>query len=208
MRAEIETIYKNCLMSQGEELITARTIYQYCISPFMVYCDAFGPEDKMDPPTRYQEMLFAQGREHEKNVIETNYPDSEELEYKTQEEGFKLLLKSMSEGSKVICGLPVFYLPEGLMGIFDVLEKKNAKKSIFGRYHYVVKEIKLARNIQDHHIYQAAFYNYLLGKIQGYTSPVFYLYNRDSEEIEVEYDEQELLEKITDIRKILKGKKV
>ena len=69
-------------------------------------------------------------------------------------------------------------------------------RSIFGNYHYIVKEIKLARNIQNAHIFQAAFYNYLLGKIQGYTPNSFYLINRDLEETEQVYDETELRKKL------------
>jgi len=119
-----------------------------------------------------------------------------------------MLLKGMNEGVSVLCGLPAFYLPEGLRGIFDVLERRDTAPSIFGPYHYVVKEIKLAKNIQKHHTYQAAFYNYILGKIQEYTPPVFYMINRDYEESEVDYDEAELLGMLEDIREILEGKEV
>jgi len=195
-------------MPSIEDRITARTIYDYCISPFMVHCEKFGPEDKKDALTKYQELLFDQGMRHETNVIESVYPEAEKLEYETQEEGFMLLLEGMSKGEDVIYGLPIFYLPEGLSGIFDVLEKKKMKSSIFGHYHYVVKEIKLAKNIRSHHLFQAAFYNYMLGKIQGYAPPSVYLINRDYEEIEADYDEASILGIIEDIRKILKGKEV
>jgi len=72
----------------------------------------------------------------------------------------------------------------------------------------VVKEIKLAKNIQDYHRLQAAFYNYMLGKIQGYTPPTYFLINRDREELEFEHDEQELLAVLQDVREIICGKKV
>ena len=111
-------------------------------------------------------MLFEQGKLHENQVIKAKYPGTEKTKYKSLEEGFKLLLEGMKNGSRVICGAPAFYLPEGLTGIFDVIEKRKGAPSIFGSYHYIVKEIKLARNMQNYHIYQGAFYNYLLGKIQ------------------------------------------
>ena len=206
--SDIDRIYKRCLLPTIENRITARTIYSYCISPFMVHCEKFGPEDKKDALTQYQEMLFDQGRAHETQVIETEYPEAEKLKYETPEEGFKMLLEGMNKGVMVLCGLPAFYLPEGLTGIFDVVERRDTKPSIFGSYHYVVKEIKLAKNIQKHHIYQVAFYNYMLGKIQGYTPPTFYVINRDYEESEVGYDEAELLGILGDIREILMGKEV
>lgn len=206
--SDIDEIYKRYLLPVAEDRITARIIYSYCISPFMVHCKKFGPEDKKDALTQYQELLFDQGKGHETQVIETSYPEAEKLEYETLEEGFRMLLEGMNEGVRVLCGLPAFYLPEGLRGIFDVLERRDTALSIFGPYHYVVKEIKLAKNIRKHHTYQAAFYNYILGKIQEYTPPVFYMINRDYEESEVDYDEAELLGMLEDIREILGGKEV
>lgn len=206
--SDIDEIYGRCLLPTTEDRITARTIYNYSISPFMVHCEKFGPKDKKDALTQYQEMLFDQGRMHETKVIETEYPEAEKLEYETPEEGFRMLLEGMNKGVKVLCGLPAFYLPEGLMGRFDILERRDTNPSIFGRYHYIVKEIKLAKNIQKHHIYQVAFYNYMLGKIQEYTSSAFYVVNRDYEESVVDYDETGLLGILEDIREILRGKKV
>jgi len=204
----INEVYKKCLVSTTGEMISARDIYNFCISPFMVYCDKFGPEEKRDDLTQYQELLFDQGKAHEIQVIENTYPEAEKLEYETPEEGFKVLLEEMNKGVNTICGLPAFYLPEGLVGRFDVLEKQGVKPSIFGPYHYVVKEIKLAKNIQKYHIYQATFYNYLLGKIQGYTPPVFYIINRDYDLLEISYDEAALLTILGDIKEILSGKEV
>ena len=192
----------------GAERIIARDIYDYCISPFMVYCEKFGPVEKKDLITEFDQMLFEQGKLHENQVIKAKYPGTEKTKYKSLEEGFKLLLEGMKNGSSAICGAPAFYLPEGLTGIFDVIEKRKGAPSIFGSYHYVVKEIKLARNMQNYHIFQGAFYNYLLGKIQGYTPPAFYLINRDHEELVMEYDKDRLLEIVGSIREILKGAKV
>jgi len=205
---EIDKLHKKCMRSATDERISARAIYDYCVSPFMVYCGNFGPEDKKDAITQYQELLFDQGKTHEIQVIETTYPGAEKLEYETPEEGFKMLLEEMNKGVNILCGLPAFYLPEGLTGRFDVLEKQDTEPSIFGQFHYVVKEIKLAKNIQKHHIYQAAFYNYLLGRIQGYTPPVFFIINRDYEVLEVSYDEVTLLAILDDITEILNGKEV
>src|SRR5208283_2269683 len=170
----INSLYEKYLRGNCKETITARTLYNYCISPFMVYCERFGTDEKKDGANEYNNLLFEQGKVHEKQVIENNYPRLKPLKYTSLEEGFKLLLQEMAKGVSVACGLPIFYMPEGLTGIIDVIEKRPGQKSIFGNYYYIVKEIKLAKNIQKPHIYQAAFYNYVLGKIQGYTPNTFY----------------------------------
>lgn len=63
--ANIDRVYHKCLSPSTEDRITARTIYNYVISPFMVHCDKFAPEDKKDPLRGYQKLLFEQGRTHE-----------------------------------------------------------------------------------------------------------------------------------------------
>jgi len=206
--SNVDKLYETFMSEKGLELITARTVYDYCVSPFMVYCNKFAPEEKKDLLPEYNKLLFEQGKAHEDQVIAANYPGVEKVPFKTLEEGFRSLLQGMSDGAKVICGAPVFYLPEGLTGIFDVLERKNGQKSVFGNYHYIVKEIKLAKNIQKYHIWQATFYNYVLGKIQAYTPKSFFLINRDFDETEQIYNESELLEILKNIREIQKGKKV
>ncbi|GAI08974.1 unnamed protein product, partial [marine sediment metagenome] len=71
--SEIDTLYKKCMHSTTDERISARAIYDYCVSPFMVYCGKFGPEGKKDAITQYQELLFDQGKTHEIQVIKTTY---------------------------------------------------------------------------------------------------------------------------------------
>ncbi|MGD6935106.1 MAG: TM0106 family RecB-like putative nuclease [Candidatus Bathyarchaeia archaeon] len=208
MPLDINQVYKKCMSGTPNYMITARTVYNYCVSPFMVYCDQFGPEEKKDPLNEYDKMLFEQGKTHEKEVLASAYPGLKPVKYDSLEEGFKLLLTEMQKSVSILCGLPGFYKPEGLNGIFDVLEKHTGQKSVFGNYFYVVKEIKLSRNIQNTHVFQTAFYNYLLGKIQGYTPETFYIINRDKQETEHAYNEAELIKKISDIREILNGKKV
>lgn len=204
----IDILYEKCMTLGTKERISARAIYNYCVSPFMVHCDKFAPKEKMDPITLYDRLLFEQGKEHESKVIEKIYPEAEKLVFTTREEGFKMLLGEMQKGYAGLCGIPAFYLPEGLEGVFDVIERRNTHPSIFGDYHYVVKEIKLAKNIKNYHIWQAAFYNYMLGKIQGYTSTEFHVINRDLEELPFVYDGEELLRILDDIRAIMHGKEV
>ncbi len=206
--ANIQDLYDRCMSPGKDDRISARTLYDYMISPFMVYCRKFGPEDQKDPITEYMELLFEQGKNHETNVIETNYPEAKKLTFATREEGFRLLLDELDKGARTLIGMPVFYLPECLVGEFDVLERCDTASSVFGDYHYTVKEIKLAKNIQKHHVMQAAFYNYLIGKIQGYTPPSFYLINRDHDEFEIKYNEEEVLGILDEVREIHGGRKV
>ncbi len=129
------------------------------------------------------------------------------LPYRDSREGFLRLLEEMARGAEVICGLPLFYLPENLQGRIDVLEKRPGKNSHFGDYHYVVKEIKLAAHIEENHILQAAFYTYLLSLIQGCLPDCFYVINRDLEEKEYGYGDYEksLQEAISGTKRILEG---
>ncbi len=207
-KVDVNAVYEKCLRGEPEDVITARTVYDYCVSPFMVYCNKFAPEEKKDPVNEYNNLLFEQGKAHEKQVLENTYPDLKPVKYASLKEGFKLLLEAMAQGTTVAAGMPIFYLPEGLSGVVDVLERRQGQKSIFGNYYYVVKEIKLARNIRREHIYQAAFYNYVVGKIQGFTPHSFYLINRDLDVTEQEFNKTELLAMIKGIREILHGKKV
>jgi len=113
----------------------------------------------------------------------------------------------MVSGTDVLHGAPIYYLPEGVYGIADILEKSNTESSIFGNYHYTIKEVKLAKNIQEKHLLQGAFYNYLIGKIQGVTPKTFAMINGDGEESLHEYSDYDtlLFDSIDGARKILQG---
>jgi predicted RecB family nuclease len=204
----IEQLFITCLSGKEKNRIAARDVRTYCISPFMLYCEKFVSENEKDPLSEFDQLLMAEGKVHEDQVLKEKFPGLEKTKFKTLEDGFKLSLEAMKKGSRAISGAPVFYLPQGLTGIVDVLERRNSAPSLFGSYHYIVKEIKLAKNIQTYDIFQGAFYNYIIGRIQEYTPPAFYLINRDHDEIEKTFDENPLLEIISDIREILSGKKV
>ena len=205
---DIQKIFDGCMAGKTEGKITARTVYEYVVSPFMIYCDYFAPEDKKDPITEFMKSLFEQGTNHEDKYVTETYPKMVPIKFATPQEGFWKVLEAMRGGVGAMHRMPIFYLKEDLHGVPDILERNDAARSVFGRYHYIVKEVKLAKNIQDYHRLQAAFYNYVLGKIQGYTPPTFFLINRDKEEKEFEYDERELLTVLQDIRDIISGKKV
>jgi uncharacterized protein len=190
--------------------LTAQNVSLYHVSPYAIYCEQFVPEEHKDPRSPYRDLLHERGTEHEKQVIETRYPESETIEYEETEEGFLKLLETMARGAEVICGLPLFYLPENMQGRIDILQKSLDHSSVFGNYYYLVKEIKLAKNIREEHIIQGAFYTYLIGQVQDYLPEIFYIINRDYEEREYLYaDYEESLKKaIEGTRAILEGGEV
>jgi len=204
----IQKIFDECMAGKTEGSITASTVYQYARSPFMLYCDHFAPEEKKDPITEFMKLLFEQGRNHEKKYVTEIYPDMVPIKFVDPREGFLKMLEAMRGGVWAMHGMPIFYLKEDLYGEVDILERNDTARSIFGNYHYVVKEVKLAKNIRDYHRLQAAFYNYVVGKIQGYTPLTYFVINRDKEESGFEYDEQELFAVLQDIREIICGRKV
>lgn len=202
---DIGSILEKCLTPSTFDHLTATLVAKYITSPFAIHCSKFAPEGEKDDLGKYQQMLFERGKAHEIKTVQAKYPEVSPITYQTREEGFKLALESMARGTEVMHGIPVFYLPDGLVGEVDVLERSKSEGSIFGRYHYTIKEIKLAKNIREDHVIQGAFYNYMLGKIQGVTPESFHIINRDGEEKAYQYAEYEelLLQAIEGSRKIL-----
>ena len=154
-----------------------------------LWCEKFAAPEHREPLGPYRELLLERGIEHERRVLQTRYPGYAPIPYREPGEGFLRLLEQMALGAEVICGLPMFYLPANLQGRIDILEKRTEQGSRFGDYHYAVKEIKLAGNIEETHILQAAFYTYLLSRIQGCLPDRFTLINRDLVESECRYTE-------------------
>ena len=70
-----------------------------------------------------------------------------------------------------------------------------------------MKEIKLAKNLKRDHVLQAAYYNLVLGKIQGFTPEEFYLVNRNNDIFSYKFsDYKSTLElAISDVLKIKTG---
>ncbi len=205
-------VFESCLAGKHRSkfTITGSTVLKYCISPFIVWCDAFAPPEEREPENKYMHLLFERGIQHEKNVRADLFPDAVEIPMLSFETGFKQVLDACQKGSKVLTGAPLFYLPEDIYGITDVIERRNDHSSTFGNHYYIVKEIKSAKHIKHEYIMQAAFYTYLIGKVQLYTPAKFYLINREQEEFEYEYDEykDELLQILAGIKEVWNGKQI
>lgn len=205
---DIDELYEICLSSGSEPAITARRVYDFVRSPFKIWCDLNAPEEEKDPLSEYGRFLLEQGQQHEEKTVIAAYPEMKKISYITPEEGFRIVLESMRDGIKAMHNMPIFYLPEGLVGRVDIFERKDDHPSKFGNYHYIIKEIKLAKNLKKYHLIQTAYYNYMLGKIQGYTPPFYSLINRDRDEFRCKYNEAEVLKVLTGIREIYNGKEV
>jgi predicted RecB family nuclease len=156
-----------------EYTIVGTRLGTFTMCPTKLYMDYHGPQEKKLPTHEFLLKKIEDGKIHEEDVC-SQY-DLQPIVFETLEQGFEESLKAMSKGSKLIHNPILFYLKEDLLGILDLLEKDKSHKSIFGDYHYVVSDIKLAINPRPEHIMQIIFYSYLLGKIQGYTPKYAYL---------------------------------
>lgn len=204
----IRKLFESCLADKADVRLSGTTIYQYVKSSFLVYCENFVPEEKKDPTTDFHKLLLEQAKNHEEAVVQEAYPGMVPLEYVDLKDGFWKVLEGMSKGVRAIHGGPLFFLPEGLLGIPDILERDDSAPSVFGRYHYIVKDVKLAKNIHNHHRLPTAYYNYLLGKIQGFTPDTYFVINRDGETFAYPHDEIEVWGVLEEVRQILRGKPV
>ena len=207
---DIDDLVLKCMMKSSYEPLTARTVTTYLNSPFAVHCEKFVSKDEKDKISEYDRLLFKKGKDHEKKIVHEKYPNVVSISYETPEIGFRSTIESMILGDETLHSMPMYYLPNGVYGIPDILEKSNAANSIFGDYHYTVTEVKLAKNIKQDHLIQGAFYNYLLGAIQGITPDTFFIINGDGEKEEYDYSSYEpnLLSLIDGARKILRGESI
>ena len=198
-----QQLYEQCLREQSS-FIRASQVAQVTKSPFVLWADEHAPTNKKDSASAFQEMLFAKGDEHEQAVINQDFADATELAYTDAREGFLSVLNELFAGTKLLTQTPLFYAPEGLRGRPDVLMRVDGE-SVFGAYHYVVKEIKYAKNLKDHHRLQAAYYTYLLGLIQGRTPKYFTLINYDQEEFTYPFEEykEQLFAAIAQAKEVL-----
>jgi predicted RecB family nuclease len=204
---DVHELFTKCMKKSTHESLTASTVATCLVSQFTVHCNQFAPEEEKDEISEYDQMLSQKGKEHEVETVRENYPGISQIQSATREDGFKLSLESMISGTTALHGMPIYYLPYGLHGEADIVEKSTDYSSIFGDYHYTIKEVKLAKNIEDRHLIQGAFYNYLLGQIQEFTPKTFSIINGEREETVYEYSDYEslLFETIDTTREILRG---
>ena len=203
---DVRPIYDACMADDTGFRLSAIEVRVARHSPFSLFCKYHADLSKRDPPDPFLQALSAKGVEHESDVLESDYPERKQVSYETPEEGFMIALKSMAGGAQMLSNPPVFYLPEGMHGYPDVLEKRDGE-SAFGKHHYVVREIKMAKNIKESHHLQAAFYALMLGRIQRRPPEHFLITNGEQDTAQYPYEKYEglLLESIRQANRIRGG---
>lgn len=206
--ADTDDIYDECMRRGPDRVVHASDVLRYVSSPFALWCDKFADQGERDPEDLFMTKLSELGQSHEDRIISDAYPESAGLVYAMPEIGFQKCLELMRAGSEAIRGAPLFYMPHGMFGIADVLERRPGS-SIFGSHHYTVTEIKLARNIQRHHILQAAFYSKMLAEVQRCDPGSFGIIGMDGERAEYEFAAygDALEDSIRGVREVLAGSK-
>ncbi len=121
----VDNIYRHCLSGPFQGDLTAQNVSLYHTSPFTIHCEKFVSSEKKDSMSPYRELLLARGLEHEHRTIARKYPQCRPINFETPEAGFRTILEEMAKGTDVICGLPLFFLPEDMQGRIDVIERRN-----------------------------------------------------------------------------------
>ena len=195
--------YDRCMEKGVDYLIAASDVAGYEMAPFDIWCKYFADRSEKDPPSRVVEILSRRGIQYEEAVRRTKYPDAfvVDNESRTKDErarfdpvaagekvlaqcsstSFKKGVELMKAGKAVIAACPLYDLRHGMCGTPDILERADGQ-SIFGPYHYVVKEIKSSQKIGRRPKMQAAFYNLLMGRIQGRVPEKFHIIDGNGEE--------------------------
>ena len=187
---DVRPIYSACMDDTGKPRMSATDAAAVLDSPFSLYCRYHADPARMDPPDPFLETLSIKGKEHESDILESDYPDMERVLYDTPEEGFMEALRRMAGGTEALSNFPMFWLPAGMHGYTDILERRGGA-SAFGQHHYTVREIKVAKHIRKRHIIQAAFYAMMLGHVQRRPPELFRITNGDGETAEYRYGEHE-----------------
>ena len=179
----VDEIVRRHLAEGDVETISASDVARYVSSGFALFCDLFAPEGKRDEDSVSLPMRRERGLAHEEEMIGG---ETIPVRYETIEDGFRLTVESMAEGVPVIYNMPLVSKPAGMVGRPDQLVKVQGLRSVLGNYCYRVVEVKSHFNLRREHIIQAAFYNRLLGLIQGMTPEAFTMLDGRGKEIDVE----------------------
>ena len=204
-----EQILERCTTSPASYRISGSDVSLFCKSPFSLFCKNFVDYSERDPPDFAQALLTDYGHSHEDKLMRERYPGRNRPKGGARPRpagrrrrgrgdpargdgarirGFERTLQTMREGAESLLEPQLCFLSGGMHGSPDVLERRPGE-SDFGDYYYIIKEIKSARKIKRKHVMQAAFYNMMLGEIQGHFPDEFYLLNAAGEEVPFKYDE-------------------
>ena len=186
---DIAKLYDDLTRDSGVTSIQATWVERFVESPISFWCDIYAPEGAEDSIDPFLQHLFQTGQEHQSSVTDESYPEAIQEIFFTEEDGSRRTLELMSEGEKFIKNMPLLARPMGLEGRPDLLVRVDDIGSDLGAFSYGLVEIKSARRIRDAHILQGAFYNRLLGIVQGYEPAEFYMINRDAQDQSIKMSE-------------------
>ncbi len=207
---DIEKVHSEMVRNGAAPTVKAGWVEQYLASPITFWCSLHAPAHQRDPVDLFQQQLFDSGIKHQVAVVADSYPGAVQKMFRTEEEGFRRCLELLAEGADSVQNMPVLCRPKGLEGRPDLLTRDDTSGSWFGDFSYRVVEIKWARRLKESHRLQGALYNRILGEIQGYEPPAFYMVNRDYEVFPVEMASvaERLDEVLAEIHEVIAGKKV
>ena len=119
---------------------------------------------------------------------------------------FEKTLNMMRQGAETLLEPQLCFFPRGMHGSPDILERHDGE-SLLGGHYYIVKEIKSSRKIRRKHVMQAAFYNVMLGEIQGRLPERFHLLNAGGEDMPYEHEKyaETIQEVISGVAQIMEG---
>ncbi len=144
----------------------------------------------MDEKSRYDEMRLQRGKEFEESWVRSHYPSAVAIEPDFGFEALKNTLRAMLEGARAIYQPHLWDLGGETYGKGDLLICDDSRASDLGPFHYRLVEIKRSGSLQDYHVLQAAFYNRMLGKLQGYIPEQITLVLKETKE-SVSYADRE-----------------
>lgn len=208
--ADLKSIFSLHTDENKSPSIKAHIIQNFTESPINVWCDYHADANNKDPITEFQELMFSYGKEHHNFVNETLFANAVNLPFTSEADGFMQVLELMNEEAEGILDMPLICKDLDISGRPDIIRKVLDKSSVFGSHSYEIIEIKSAKNIKTSHILQAAIYNRMIGEIQEFTPPIFYVINADLEEFPYyaeEWDEQ-LDETIQQLINVINGEKI
>lgn len=143
--------------------------YYLVKDPFWIWCHYHAPKNEaVDESTRYEEFRMRRGIEYEQAWVKANYPNAVRIEPEFGYHALKNTFHAMLQGATAIYQPQLWDLERETYGKADLLVRDDRQPSDLGPFHYRLIEIKRSKSLQEYHVLQAAFYNQILGMLQGH----------------------------------------